>query len=164
MLMGLSLQALPSKAPCLFKNRYNIHTKQLAELELGVRAPSSSQGSAWGGAVREAGKNEDGRKREGTCLLWCGAGRLEKANACAPEERPISLERKALRHKGERASDHRVWSMSSGNTGRERVWGVSGWESWRRCGLHEALKLVPAPRRLTSSWDHQWRHSLGMNQ
>lgn len=86
--------------------------------------------------------------------MWCGVGRLEKVNVCVFEERFILLERKVFRYKGERVLDYRVWSMSLGNIGRERVWGVFGWEFWRRCGLYEVLKLVFVLRRFIFSWDY----------
>lgn len=97
MLMGLSLPALPSKASCLFKeDRHSIHIKQLAEHELGVRAPSSRQVSAWCGVEREALKNGDGRRRDG----WVGwTGEQEKADAPAPRQCPIWLERRPPRQK-----------------------------------------------------------------
>ena len=68
------------------------------------------------------------------------------------ESTPFWLERKLPRPTQERASDCRIWAVDSGSPrkgeGVGRIWvGL-----WRRCGLDEAFKLVPAARGLTSSW------------
>lgn len=55
-LRGLSAEALPLRLLVSFKNRSNIHTKQLAGLELVGRPPSSSGCQHAGEHSRSMGK------------------------------------------------------------------------------------------------------------
>lgn len=79
-----------------------------------------------------SGKPEEwvGRRKEGSAEG--GAGGQEKASASAPTAPNLAGEKIS---QSKRRKSLRPQIVDLGSTGREKVWGESGWESWKRLGL-----------------------------